>query len=91
MPGYSRMRSPNSPLLTVLTLTGVLWVVPSLGTQGMGTLGQRFDHPDRDLVEASVSSAGIRPTLHAADAAVELALDSVATARANVDGGPTRL
>ena len=29
-----------------------LWVVPSLGTQGMGTIGQRFSHPDRNIIEA---------------------------------------
>lgn len=31
-------------------LATVLWVVPSVGTRGQGTLGDRFVHADRDLV-----------------------------------------
>ena len=62
------------PVMTVLGLAAVLWVVPSIGTQGMGTIGQRFSHADRALVEASVGGNALRPALRAADARVEAAL-----------------
>lgn len=62
------------PLMTVLGLAAVLWVVPSIGTQGMGTIGQRFAHADRALVEAGNDAAALRPALLAADAEVEAAL-----------------
>ncbi|TRW14158.1 hypothetical protein [Glacieibacterium frigidum] len=60
--------------MTVLGLAAVLWVVPSIGTQGMGTIGQRFAHADRALVEANADAAALRPTLLSADAQVEAAL-----------------
>lgn len=34
----------------VVALAAALWVVPSVGTLGQGTLGDRFIHPDRNLV-----------------------------------------
>jgi len=60
--------------MMALGLAAVLWVVPSIGTQGMGTIGQRFSHADRALVEDSVSGARLRYLLRAADAEVEAAL-----------------
>jgi hypothetical protein len=74
------MRSSFYPAVAGVILSGVLWVIPSLGTQGMGTIGQRFAHADRDLVaEAAVSpddasSASARTALLRADAAVESAV-----------------
>lgn len=60
--------------MTVLGLAAVLWVVPSIGTQGMGTIGQRFSHADRALIETGTEPAVLRPALLAADAQVEAAL-----------------
>lgn len=34
-------------------LAAALWIVPSVGTRGQGTLGDRFVHPDRALVAAN--------------------------------------
>lgn len=66
------------PALSVLGLAAVLWVVPSIGTQGMGTIGQRFSHADRTLVEAQVPTpadpARTAAALRRADAQVEAAL-----------------
>lgn len=45
-----------------------LWVVPSVGTRGQGTLGDRFSHPDRGLIAAD--AAADRAALVRADAAV---------------------
>jgi hypothetical protein len=45
-----------------------LWVVPSGGTRGQGTLEDRFAHPDRGLVAGD--SVADRATLRRADAAV---------------------
>ncbi len=57
------------PLLAIAGLAVTLWIVPSIGTQGQGTIGQRFSHIDRAL--ASDKGA---PALRAADAAVEATL-----------------
>ena len=66
------------PSFVIAGLALVLWVVPSVGTQGMGTIGQRFGHPDSILVDGPTPtgrSRGItRDTLQAADAAIEAAL-----------------
>lgn len=62
------------PVMTVLGLAAVLWVVPSIGTQGMGTIGQRFSHADRALIETSAEGDAVRTTLLGADAEVEAAL-----------------
>ena len=66
------------PALAILGLAAVLWVVPSVGTQGMGTIGQRFTHPDSVLVDPHADSERervvARTTLQAADAATEAAL-----------------
>jgi hypothetical protein len=45
------MKLQTAPTLTAIGLAAVLWVVPSIGTQGMGTIGQRFSHADRVLLE----------------------------------------
>lgn len=34
----------------VMVLALAFWVVPSVGTRGQGTLGDRFVHPDRGIV-----------------------------------------
>ena len=34
-------------------LVTVLWVVPSAGTHGQGTLGNRFSHADQDIFVVS--------------------------------------
>jgi len=57
-----------------LGLAAVLWVVPSIGTQGMGTIGQRFSHADRALLENSMSDSRLPQALRAADAEVEAVL-----------------
>ena len=61
------------PVMTVLGLAAVLWVVPSIGTQGMGTIGQRFAHADRALA-TDRSDTVVRTDLRRADVAVEAAL-----------------
>lgn len=58
-------------LLAIAGLALVLWFVPSVGTQGQGTLGQRFSHPDRALASDDESAAS---SLSGADAAVEATL-----------------
>lgn len=57
------------PLSIAVGMAAVLWVVPSVGTQGIGTLGQRFSHPDRRLMGIDGDTE-----LHRADATVEAAL-----------------
>ena len=76
------MKLRTAPTLTVFGLAAVLWVVPSIGTQGMGTIGQRFSHADRTLLEYpddanvgdAVQVAEVRRTLRRADVEVEQAL-----------------
>lgn len=48
-------------------LAACLWVVPSVGTRGQGTLGDRFVHVDRDLV---ANTEADRAALLRADAAI---------------------
>lgn len=52
-------------------LAAALWIVPSVGTRGQGTLGDRFVHPDRTLV------AGSAPGAIAAERALLLQADDV--------------
>ncbi|MGI4878585.1 MAG: hypothetical protein ACRYG4_13980, partial [Janthinobacterium lividum] len=65
-------------ITVTLSLAALMWVVPSVGTQGMGTIGRRLTHPDRDLVGRPV--ADIRSVeradsiLQNADRTVETAL-----------------
>lgn len=44
------MHSTLFRIATAAAVAGGLWVVPSVGTQGQGTLGDRFSHTDRALV-----------------------------------------
>lgn len=67
--------------LTVAILTVGLWLVPSVGTRGQGTIGHgtlddRFVHVDRAIVAGSDTGLdeGARAVLHRADAAVAAAV-----------------
>jgi hypothetical protein len=62
------------PTLAVMALAGTLWVVPSIGSQGMGTIGERFHHSDRGLVRDRVDDSPMRAALLQADSQVEAAL-----------------
>ena len=61
------MSSRTYQLAATVALAAALWVVPSVGTRGQGTLGDRFVHADRDLVAATVAD---RETLRRADVVV---------------------
>lgn len=65
------MTSRVFQLAATAVLATALWIVPSVGTRGQGTLGDRFVHADRDLVPATASG---RATLTRADAAVAKAV-----------------
>ena len=55
--------------------TVVLWFVPSIGTQGMGTIGQPVAHPDASLFDTSASDrAAARAMLDQADHIAEVAV-----------------
>ena len=54
-------------LAAMAALTLGLWIVPSVGTRGQGTLGDRFVHVDRGIVS---SDAAGRALLARADRAV---------------------
>ena len=63
------------PPLALAGLTLLLWVVPSIGSQGMGTIGQRFTHPDAVLFDTLPGARdAARTVLQQADAAAEAAL-----------------
>lgn len=48
-----------------------LWIVPSVGTRGQGTLGDRFAHADRDVMAGEAEpDAAVRAALARADALV---------------------
>jgi hypothetical protein len=51
-------------------LAAALWIVPSVGTRGEGTLGDRFVHPDRGVMSAGEPDAATRAMLTRADAVV---------------------
>lgn len=62
-------------LSIVAGLALLLWVVPSIGTQGMGTIGQQMVHADGALIDVAPSPHGqARALLARADAAAETAL-----------------
>ena len=67
---------PNrlTPILAIAALAATLWVVPSMGSQGMGTIGERFGHADRSLVDGAAGPDRVSAALRAADAHVEAAL-----------------
>ena len=62
------------PVLAVAVLAATLWVVPSIGSQGMGTIGERYIHADRGLIGDVSGAEPARLALQRADAAVEAAL-----------------
>ena len=69
------MSSSFRPRLVLSALTMVMWVVPSVGTQGMGTIGQRFNHPDAALFDDQPGAReAARTALRRADAVTEAAL-----------------
>lgn len=68
------MSRRSIPVLAVLTLAATLWVVPSIGSQGMGTIGERYDHADRELFRAAAPAVGAHKILNRADSQVEASL-----------------
>ena len=54
-------------LTATVALALAMWVVPSVGTRGQGTLGDRFVHADRALV---ADTAAGHNALERADAIV---------------------
>ncbi|QYE36489.1 MULTISPECIES: hypothetical protein [Sphingosinicellaceae] len=72
------MKQRLSSSAAIAGLAAVMWIVPSVGTQGMGTIGQRFIHPDTVLVDpvadTDTARQSARITLQAADSATETAL-----------------
>lgn len=61
--------------MSCLALTALLWFVPSIGTQGMGAIGQPFAHPDAVLVDtAPADRPAARTLLRRADVRIEAAL-----------------
>lgn len=65
------MTSRTFQLMATAVLATALWVVPSVGTRGQGTIGDRFVHADRDLV--APNAAG-KSSLRSADAVVAKAV-----------------
>ena len=67
---------PNLPIKTagVATLALAMWVIPSFGTQGIGTIGHRSAHPDRWLLAPTAAAATARHDADAALRAVDLAV-----------------
>ncbi len=61
------MRLSVIKFVAVAGLVAAFWAVPSVGTRGQGTLGDRFVHVDRDLL---ADSPGARLSLRHADALV---------------------
>lgn len=68
-----RSTAPKIGLLAVATV--VLWIVPSIGTQGMGTTAARVAHPDAALFDKAAATRDVaRLQLAEADHAVEVSL-----------------
>ncbi|MBC7519664.1 MAG: hypothetical protein H7268_01010 [Sandarakinorhabdus sp.] len=65
------MTSRTLELMATAVLATALWIVPSVGTRGQGTFGDRFVHADRDL--AAPNAAG-HAALQRADAVVAAAV-----------------
>ena len=59
----------------VVAIAVGFWVIPSFGTQGMGSIGRSFSHPDRALIGGSPSAVADR--LRHADSQVEMALPNL--------------
>ena len=68
------MTSRAYQLVATAALAAALWVVPSVGTRGQGTLGDRFVHVDRDIVTPAPAD---RDVLRRADAAVGRAISGL--------------
>jgi hypothetical protein len=65
------MTGSRRNILIIAAIAAALWVVPSFGTRGMGTIGQRFSHPDSDLVAgAETAPAASTARLQHADRVV---------------------
>ncbi len=47
------MNKRISSVAVTVCLAVVLWVIPSVGTHGQGTLGNRFAHADQDVIAAT--------------------------------------
>jgi hypothetical protein len=62
------------PPLAIVALAATLWVVPSIGSQGMGTLGERVWHADRSLIDRDGDAVAITAKLRSVDARVEAAI-----------------
>jgi hypothetical protein len=73
---FSRVRAKNGMKQRAIgyaataALAAALWIVPSVGTRGQGTLGDRFAHPDRSVMGAAEPDAATRAALTRADALV---------------------
>jgi len=62
------------PILLIGT-TMLLWLVPSIGTQGIGTIGARLAHADAALFDTdSPHRAEAQGLLVSADRAAEIAI-----------------
>jgi hypothetical protein len=62
---------PMSRIMITVGLATAMWVVPSMGTHGQGTLGDRFVHVDRAVVrDDSTGHALLRNADRIAAAAV---------------------
>ncbi len=58
----------------LIGMTMLLWFVPSIGTQGMGTIGQRMAHADAALFDTDASRRSLPQALLArADHTAEIA------------------
>jgi hypothetical protein len=68
------MRVSFARFAAVTGLVAAFWAMPSVGTRGQGTLGDRFVHVDRALMADSPSS---RDELRRADQAVARAVSSL--------------
>ena len=59
----------------LIGMTMLLWFVPSIGTQGMGTIGARLAHADAALFDTdSPHRAEAQGLLMSADRAAEIAI-----------------
>ena len=68
------MTSRAYQLTAMVALAAVLWIVPSNGTRGQGTLGDRFTHADQRLLG---DNAADRAALRRADTAVNKAISGL--------------
>ena len=65
-------------IISVAALAATLCVIPSFGTQGMGTLRQLGNHPDRMLVTAAATARQINALLARADGIAAQGIDAAA-------------